>query len=128
MAVTLSPKPSDGPLNGKAPNATICIVTTAGGSVGGAFKIPGNRPIEKATMQIVRFFGLIPAAGRSRRMGQHKLMLPWHDARIIDRVLQAWTSSRVSTQQVEPEKIALKIRGLSCFLPETQTFSRSAIE
>ena len=42
-----------------------------------------------------RFFGLIPAAGRSRRMGQHKLLLPWKDGRVIDAVISAWTDSDV---------------------------------
>jgi molybdenum cofactor cytidylyltransferase len=41
-------------------------------------------------------FAIIPAAGHSRRMGQSKLLLPWGDATIIDRVLQAWTTSRVT--------------------------------
>jgi len=29
-------------------------------------------------------------------MGQHKLLLPWNNDRVIDHVLQAWTSCRVS--------------------------------
>ncbi len=40
-------------------------------------------------------FGLIPAAGHSRRMGQHKLLMPWGDQLVIDAVLDAWTSSVV---------------------------------
>lgn len=47
-------------------------------------------------MENGNFIAVIPAAGRSRRMGDHKLMLPWHDNRVIDKVLNAWTSSRVS--------------------------------
>ncbi len=56
-------------------------------------------------------YAIVPAAGSSRRMGQPKLLLPWPDASrstaahsleasapftIIDRVLAAWTASRVT--------------------------------
>jgi molybdenum cofactor cytidylyltransferase len=44
----------------------------------------------------VRTFAIIPAAGRSRRMGQAKLLLPWGKAAVIDAVLHAWRASRVS--------------------------------
>lgn len=45
-------------------------------------------------------YAIVPAAGRSRRMGKPKLLLPWPTAsqpggRLIDRVLQAWTESQV---------------------------------
>lgn len=45
-------------------------------------------------------YALIPAAGKSRRMGCHKLLLPWPttqrpDGLVIDAVLAAWTESRV---------------------------------
>jgi len=41
-------------------------------------------------------FGIIPAAGRSLRMGeQHKLLLPWSGTTVIDHVLRAWTESTV---------------------------------
>lgn len=44
-----------------------------------------------------RSFAVIPAAGRSLRMGdQHKLLLPWETDTIIGRVLTAWTESRVA--------------------------------
>lgn len=43
-----------------------------------------------------RCFAVIPAAGRSRRMGrEHKLLLPWRGATVIDHVLDAWTASSV---------------------------------
>ncbi len=52
-----------------------------------------------------RCYAILPAAGRSRRMGQPKLLLPWpmpnkcdvepSVATLIDHVLQVWTSSRV---------------------------------
>ncbi len=47
------------------------------------------------TTETGNHFAIIPAAGRSRRMGQSKLLLPWGDDSIIGRVLQAWTNSRV---------------------------------
>ena len=53
-------------------------------------------PNLKETMEVAEFFAVIPAAGRSHRMGDHKLLLPWQDGRVIDRVLKAWTSSLVS--------------------------------
>ena len=46
-----------------------------------------------------QFFGLIPAAGRSRRMGEHKLLLPWQDRRVVDVVVSAWAGS-LATQTV----------------------------
>lgn len=42
-----------------------------------------------------RYFGLIPAAGRSKRMGEQKLLMPWSDHKVIDSVVSAWNSSRV---------------------------------
>ena len=42
-----------------------------------------------------RTFAIIPAAGKSRRMGQPKLLLPWHGRMLIDSVLEAWTASDV---------------------------------
>lgn len=52
-----------------------------------------------------RTFAIVPAAGVSRRMGCPKLLLPWPtgmnpDGRIIDQVLRAWTSSRVTATVV----------------------------
>jgi len=44
-----------------------------------------------------RTFAVIPAAGRSRRMGSPKLLLPWKSARVIDSVLTAYRESRVET-------------------------------
>lgn len=43
-----------------------------------------------------RSFAIVPAAGRSERMGVPKLLLPWGDRTVIEAVLAAWTSSRVS--------------------------------
>jgi molybdenum cofactor cytidylyltransferase len=40
-------------------------------------------------------FAVIPAAGRSRRMGRPKLLLPWGNSTVIDHVLAAWRASRV---------------------------------
>jgi len=41
-------------------------------------------------------FAIIPAAGRSRRMGQPKLTLPWRNGTIIEHVLGVWQKSRVT--------------------------------
>jgi molybdenum cofactor cytidylyltransferase len=43
-----------------------------------------------------RSFAIVPAAGRSARMGAPKLMLPLGDRLVIDWVLAAWTASRVT--------------------------------
>jgi molybdenum cofactor cytidylyltransferase len=40
-------------------------------------------------------FAIIPAAGRSRRMGRPKLLLPWGDATVIEHVLATWRASSV---------------------------------
>jgi molybdenum cofactor cytidylyltransferase len=42
------------------------------------------------------YFAIVPAAGRSRRMGQPKLLLPWGASTIIEAVLAAWQASRVT--------------------------------
>ena len=41
-------------------------------------------------------FAIIPAAGRSRRMGTSKLLLPWKDHTVIQQVLETWQASRVN--------------------------------
>jgi molybdenum cofactor cytidylyltransferase len=43
----------------------------------------------------VRVFAILPAAGRSRRMGRPKLLLPWRDTTIIGQVVRNWQASRV---------------------------------
>jgi molybdenum cofactor cytidylyltransferase len=43
-----------------------------------------------------RFFAILPAAGRSVRMGQPKLLLPWGQATLIEHVLGQWLASRAS--------------------------------
>lgn len=40
-------------------------------------------------------FAIIPAAGRSRRMGRPKLLLPWRGTTVLEEVLRAWTASRI---------------------------------
>ena len=46
-------------------------------------------------MSTVRTFAIVPAAGRSQRMGQAKLLLPWGRHTIIEQVLAAWRASQV---------------------------------
>lgn len=43
----------------------------------------------------MRAFAILPAAGRSRRMGQPKLLLPWRDTTIVGQVVRNWQASRV---------------------------------
>lgn len=40
-------------------------------------------------------FAVIPAAGRSQRMGKPKLLLPWADSTVIEHLLAAWRASAV---------------------------------
>ncbi len=40
-------------------------------------------------------FAIIPAAGRSRRMGQPKLLLPWNDSTVIEQMIAVWRASSV---------------------------------
>jgi molybdenum cofactor cytidylyltransferase len=42
-----------------------------------------------------RTFGLVPAAGKSVRMGEPKLLLPWGDRSLIEQTLAAWRRSKV---------------------------------
>jgi len=46
-------------------------------------------------MNGVRSFAIVPAAGRSRRMGQDKLLLPWGDSTVIESLLAGWLASDV---------------------------------
>ena len=39
----------------------------------------------------IRMFALIPAAGRSRRMGTSKLLLPWQDTTVIEQLIRTLT-------------------------------------
>ncbi len=44
---------------------------------------------------VMRAFAIVPAAGRSQRMGQAKLLLPWGQATVIEGVLARWRASLV---------------------------------
>lgn len=54
-------------------------------------------------------FAVIPAAGKSRRMGQDKLSLAWGDRSIIQTTIDAWLSSQVTRiiVVVDPENLEL---------------------
>jgi molybdenum cofactor cytidylyltransferase len=60
-----------------------------------------------------RSFGIVPAAGRSVRMGQPKLLLPWTTDEgtqtVLEQVLAAWCASQVTHVVVvlHPEDAAL---------------------
>jgi len=43
-----------------------------------------------------RFFAVVPAAGRSARMGEPKLLLPWGDSTMIEHVLAQWRAADVA--------------------------------
>ena len=42
-----------------------------------------------------RSFAIVPAAGRSKRMGRDKLLLPWGEATVIEAVVRAWREGGV---------------------------------
>ncbi|HEV3024973.1 MAG TPA: NTP transferase domain-containing protein, partial [Pirellulales bacterium] len=56
-----------------------------------------------------RFFGVVPAAGRSVRMGRPKLLLPWARSTVIEQTLSAWRASRVTRTvvTVHPDDAAM---------------------
>lgn len=58
-------------------------------------------PIHASTGQENKSYAIIPAAGRSRRMGTSKLLLPWPspirpNGLVIEQVIDAWTRSNVA--------------------------------
>ena len=68
-------------------------------------------------------FAIIPAAGRSQRMGEPKLLLPWGQSTIIEHVLAVWCASRVEAvvmvvhpDDVRPAELGRK-RAPACFSP-----------
>lgn len=46
---------------------------------------------------IARAYAVIPAAGRSHRMGEPKLLLPWGDRTLLEHTLAAWMASEVTS-------------------------------
>lgn len=44
----------------------------------------------------MKCYALVPAAGRSARMGQPKLLMPWGESTIIETVLATWLASGVA--------------------------------
>lgn len=57
----------------------------------------------------VRAWAIVPAAGRSLRMGRPKLLLPWGAHTVIEAVLAAWRASRVAATivVVHPDDLEL---------------------
>ena len=51
-------------------------------------------------MKTGRSFAIVPAAGRSRRMGTPKLLLPWRHHTIVQEVLQRWKAAGVDHRVV----------------------------
>jgi molybdenum cofactor cytidylyltransferase len=56
------------------------------------FTLPIGSPSPAMT---ARSFAIVPAAGRSRRMGVPKLLLPWAEGTIIEAALAAWKAANV---------------------------------
>lgn len=61
-------------------------------------------------------FAVIPAAGRSQRMGRPKLLLPWGSKTVIEHVLGTWRASRVDqiVMVVHPDDASLAEIGRRC--------------
>lgn len=57
-----------------------------------------------------RMFALIPAAGRSRRMGTSKLLLPWLGKTIIEHLIHTLTRSDITAVAIviRPDDLALQ--------------------
>lgn len=49
---------------------------------------------------VIPAYAILPAAGRSARMGTAKLLLKWGNGTVLDAVLAAWKASRVTTTMV----------------------------
>ena len=71
-----------------------------------------------------RSYAVVPAAGRSVRMGRHKLLMPWGDVPLIEHVLSAWLASRVHEVVVvvrpddEPLRRVCEDLGVTVVAPE----------
>lgn len=58
-------------------------------------------------------FAIVPAAGRSRRMGSPKLLLPWGEATVIEQVLAAWQSAGVARRVVVTHRDDIQLAQLA---------------
>lgn len=56
---------------------------------------PLPSPSEQRALNIGRSFAIVPAAGRSRRMGTAKLLLPWRHHTIVEEGLSRWKAAGV---------------------------------
>lgn len=58
-----------------------------------------------------RLFALIPAAGRSRRMGTSKLLLPWQGTSVIEHLIATLTRPDIAAVVIviRPDDVPLKI-------------------
>lgn len=70
-----------------------------------------------------RSFAIVPAAGRSQRMGQDKLRLPWGDSTVLGSLLTAWKASHVTevvvvARREHPELLAF-CTDVTVVTPET---------
>ena len=65
--------------------------------------------------EIASFCAVVPAAGRSRRMGRPKLTLPWRDGTVLSAVLAALAAGGVEEQVVvvAPETSAGLLAGIA---------------
>lgn len=65
-----------------------------------------------------RSYAILPAAGRSRRMGAPKLLLPWWSGTLIEHVVGVWRQSRVDEILVvvapDDEAMIAACQGLDC--------------
>ncbi len=80
------------------------------------------------------YYAIIPAAGRSRRMKRHKLLLPWGDqlpevpdrkATVIDNVLRAWGNSVVGRVVVVLRQDDQALRQACSHWPVTQLVAQT---
>ena len=57
-------------------------------------------------------YAIIPAAGKSVRMGSPKLLLPWRSGTILDAVLSAWGASQVTRTLVVARRSDLALHAV----------------
>lgn len=80
---------------------------------------------ESSSMRNNRTFAIVPAAGRSQRMGCPKLLLQWQGKPILEHVLLAWRQSRVERTVVVARRDDLALHELcaehnvDCVIPDS---------
>jgi len=75
--------------------------------------------------RVLKSLAVLPAAGRSRRMGRPKLLLPWQGRTVIEHVLDTWLSAGVRRLVVvvhpQDTQLAEVVRGTPAMVEVART-------